>query len=93
MTKETVTSLAARLDAALTRIEALEASLDKARMAYGELKARVDAAPAPTAQRVTPKRNLWGEAVRSLREERGLDSSAWLPRGDIERRMADLADA
>lgn len=90
MSKVTTAQLAERLDAALTRIEALEASLDKARAAFAELKAQ--RAQAPAAQRVAPKRNLWGEACRVLRAEQGLAPTAWLPRGDIERRMQELAN-
>jgi len=68
------------------RVAALEVALDGARAAYRELKAQREPAP-----RRAPRVNHWGTAVRQLREERGLEPTAWLPRGDIERRMAELA--
>lgn len=70
------------------RICALEAALDGARNAYRDLRAKVEATPAEAPGR--PQVNLWNKACRSLREEQGLAPTAWLPRGDIERRMAEL---
>ncbi len=76
----------AALEPLVQRVSALEVALDGARAAYRELKAQREPAP-----RRAPRVNHWGTAVRQLRKERGLEPTAWIPRGDIERRMAELA--
>lgn len=81
-------AITAALEPLVQRVSALETALAGARTAYRDLRAKVEAAPAHAPRASKP--NYWGLACKQLREERGLEANAWLPRVDIEQRMQEL---
>lgn len=88
MAKETIASLTAR-------VEALEAALEGARAAFKDLRAKVQ--PTRVEHRVdsAPRLSIgeWNKALNSLREERGLHATAFVPRSDVLARAAEMREA
>jgi predicted RNase H-like nuclease (RuvC/YqgF family) len=77
------------------RISALETALDGARRAYGELRAQVQGTRVQARVESSPRLPIgeWNRALNSLREERGLNATAFVARNDVLQRAAELREA
>jgi hypothetical protein len=90
----TVKSLEAVVVELTARVAALEASLDKARIAFGELRVQVRARQEPlvaTPVRAVGKKDYWRTALEELREECG-HARAFIAPEEIKARARRLQE-
>lgn len=88
MAKTTIAQLEAIIAEQAAAIATLNARLDAASVAFKELRAEVRSAPKLVA-RTQPagKPNPWFTAIKAIREERGLEPTAWVSKEEVLARM------